>query len=249
MILASSRDPRFLANTFVAAGEEGGPAAVIDAGAPMQSLVETVERHRLRPTHLLLTHRHGDHTLRAEDWVGRFGCEVFAHALEAEHLPFATRAVAHGAEFRVGSLGIRVLHVPGHTVGHAAFVVDDRAVFCGDLLFRGSVGGTVGTGASGFADLRRSILEVLLSFPGETAIHPGHMESTTVARERERNPFVRAWTGRDAVLERRCEAIGRPATLLLRARDYDGGTKCWVRFDDGEEAVVPGSRVAETGPP
>jgi glyoxylase-like metal-dependent hydrolase (beta-lactamase superfamily II) len=248
VIVASSRDPRFLSNAFVVAGEEGGPAALIDAGAPVEPLLEAVERHRLRPTHLLLTHRHGDHTLHVETWVGRFGCEVYAHAVEAEHLPFATRTVSHGAEIQVGSLGIRVLHVPGHTAGHAAFVVDDRAVFCGDLLFRGSVGGTVGPGASGFADLRRSVLEVLLALPGETTIHPGHMESTTVARERETNPFVRAWTGRDAVLERRCRAVGRPATLLLRARDYDGGTKCWVRFDDGEEAVVPGSRVAETGP-
>jgi glyoxylase-like metal-dependent hydrolase (beta-lactamase superfamily II) len=248
VIVASSRDPRFLSNAFVVAGEEGGAAALIDAGAPVEPLLEAVERHRLRPTHLLLTHRHGDHTLHVETWVGRFGCEVYAHAVEAEHLPFATRTVSHGAEIQVGSLGIRVLHVPGHTAGHAAFVVDDRAVFCGDLLFRGSVGGTVGPGASGFADLRRSVLEVLLALPGETTIHPGHMESTTVARERETNPFVRAWTGRDAVLERRCRAVGRPATLLLRARDYDGGTKCWVRFDDGEEAVVPGSRVAETGP-
>jgi glyoxylase-like metal-dependent hydrolase (beta-lactamase superfamily II) len=243
VILASSRDPRFLSNAFVVAGEERGAAAVIDAGAPMEPLLEAVERHRLRPTHLLLTHRHGDHTLHVGEWAGRFGCAVVAHAVEAEHLPFAARTVAHGNELQVGSLGIRVLHVPGHTAGHAAFVVDDRAVFCGDLLFRGSVGGTVGPGASGFADLRRSILEVLLALPGETTIHPGHMESTTVAFEREANPFVRAWTGRDAVLERRCEVAGRPATLLLRARDYDGGTKCWVRFDDEEEAVVPGSRV------
>lgn len=248
MIFASSRDPRFLSNAFVVAAGEGGPAAVIDAGAPMEPLLEAVERHRLRPTHLFLTHRHADHTLHAEAWVERFGCEVVAHAAEAEHLPVATRTVVHGAEFRVGSLGLRVLHVPGHTAGHVALVVAERVVFCGDVLFRGSVGGTVGPGATGFADLRRSVLEVLLCLPGSIEVHPGHMESTTVAREREENPFVRAWTGRDAFLERRCEAVGRPATLLLRARDYDGGTKCWVRFDDGEEAVVPGSRVAETEP-
>ena len=37
--------------------------------------------------------------------------------------------------------------------------------------------------------------------------------------------------------------MGEKATLLLRAPDYDGGTKCWVRFAGGQEDVVPGSRV------
>ena len=89
-----------------------------------------------------------------------------------------------------------------------------------------------------------SVMEVLMALPQETAVHPGHTEATTIAREWDENPFVRAWRGLDAPAARRCTAFGAPATLLLEARDYDGGTKCWVRFDeDGREDLVPGSRV------
>ena len=75
------------------------------------------------------------------------------------------------------------------------------------------------------------------------AAHPGHMESTTVGREWQENPFVRLWRGLDAEGSTPCTAVGDPATLLLSAPDYDGGTKCWVRFDTGKLDIVPGSRV------
>ena len=243
MIVFSSRDSRFLSNAYVVAAAEGVEAAVIDAGAPMGPLLEKVERYGLRPSHLFVTHRHGDHTTHLAEWVRRFRCRVVAHSLEAGNIPHAVETVEDRDTVIVGGVAVRVLHVPGHTTGHAAFLVGGVAVFSGDTLFRGSVGGTVGPGHATFADLRRSVLDVLLALPGEVVIHPGHMEATTVAEELASNPFVRAWRGRDATEEQPCEALGRPATLLLRARDYDGGTKCWVRFDGGEEAVVPGSRV------
>jgi len=86
-------------------------------------------------------------------------------------------------------------------------------------------------------------MEVLMQLPADTPVHPGHTEPTTIGREWEDNPFVRAWRGVDAPTTRRCKAFGRAATLLLDARDYDGGRKCWVAFDDGTLDVVPGSRV------
>ena len=87
-------------------------------------------------------------------------------------------------------------------------------------------------------------MEVLMRLRRDTLVHPGHTDPTTIGEEWERNPFIRAWRGRNAVRETRCTALGLPATLLLRARDYDGGSKCWVRFDDGNRLeVVPGSRV------
>jgi hypothetical protein len=70
------------------------------------------------------------------------------------------------------------------------------------------------------------------------------MESTTIGREAEHNPFLRAFRGEGLPAERQVRAYGRPASVLLEAPDYDGGTKAWVRFlDDGELAVVPGSRL------
>jgi hypothetical protein len=87
-------------------------------------------------------------------------------------------------------------------------------------------------------------MDVLMRLRRDTAVHPGHTEPTTIAEEWERNPFIRAWRGLDASREARCIALGSPAALLLTARDYDGGTKCWVRFDEGNRLdVVPGSRV------
>ena len=86
-------------------------------------------------------------------------------------------------------------------------------------------------------------MERLMRFPHETRIHPGHREPSTVGAEWESNPFIRAWRGLDAVQEEPCRVSGEQATLLLFGPDYDGTHKAWVRFADGQEAVVGGSRV------
>jgi glyoxylase-like metal-dependent hydrolase (beta-lactamase superfamily II) len=116
-------------------------------------------------------------------------------------------------------------------------------VFTGDTLFKGSVGGVRAPGSTSFADIKHSIMEVLLALPPETVIRPGHTDPTTVADELESNPFVRIWRGVDAEGNERCTALGDPATLVLWGPDYDGGHKAWVRWEDGSDDIVPGSRV------
>jgi glyoxylase-like metal-dependent hydrolase (beta-lactamase superfamily II) len=86
-------------------------------------------------------------------------------------------------------------------------------------------------------------MDSLLKLPPATRIHPGHSDPTTVADELERNPFVRVWRGLDAEGDEPCTALGQPATLILMATDYDGGKKAWVRWQDGSDDIVPGSRV------
>ncbi len=86
-------------------------------------------------------------------------------------------------------------------------------------------------------------MDTLLALPGETRMHPGHTEPTTVAQELETNPFVRVWRGLDPEGDRPCVALGEPATLILLGDDYDGGHKAWVRWPDGSDDIVPGSRV------
>src|ERR687898_366378 len=98
--------------------------------------------------------------------------------------------------------------------------------------------------STGYADLRRSIMEVLLELPPETVVRPGHTDPTTVADELESNRFVRIWRGLDPEGSEPCTALGEPATLILLGDDYDGGHKAWVRWPDGRDDIVPGSKVS-----
>jgi hydroxyacylglutathione hydrolase len=123
------------------------------------------------------------------------------------------------------------------------FAGGEAVVFTGDTLFKGSVGGVRARGHSTYLDLRDSIMGTLMELPPETVIYPGHAESTTVAREWEDNCFIRVWRGLDAEGAEACTALGKPATLVLLGHDYDGGTKAWVRWQDGSDDIVPGSQV------
>ena len=75
---------------------------------------------------------------------------------------------------------------------------------------------------------------------------PGHTDETTIGREWEHNPFVRVWRGSDPEGTERCQVNGRAATLIVWSPDYDGKGKAWVRFDDGADAIVGGSRVVRS---
>jgi hypothetical protein len=86
-------------------------------------------------------------------------------------------------------------------------------------------------------------MDVLMKLPPETRVLPGHTDETTIGREWEQNPFVRVWRGEDQEGTERVRVDGREATLVVWSPDYDGKGKAWVRFDDGEDAIVGGSRV------
>jgi glyoxylase-like metal-dependent hydrolase (beta-lactamase superfamily II) len=125
-----------------------------------------------------------------------------------------------------------------------SLLVAGTDVFTGDTLFQGSVGGVRAPGHTTFADLRHSIMEVLLALPAETRIHPGHTDPTTVAEELESNRFVRLWRGLDEEGTETCRVWDKDATLVLWGDDYDGGHKAWIRWaDSGEDDIVGGSQV------
>jgi glyoxylase-like metal-dependent hydrolase (beta-lactamase superfamily II) len=172
---------------------------------------------------------------------------VLIHPAERDLVDGATGDLEPGAVLDIGGLSVRALHTPGHTLGMLSLLVDGREVYTGDTLFRGSVGGVRAAGHTTYADLRHSIMDVLLALPGETVIRPGHTDPTTVAEELEHNAFVRIWRGLDPEGDEPCTALGQPATLVLLGDDYDGGHKAWVRWADGSDDIVPGSRVQRTG--
>lgn len=246
-LVTATRDPRWLSNSWLVADRVGGHAVLIDTGGPTAGIEAAIAEWRVEVTHVLCTHHHHDHVAHNEYYRARLGCPCCAHADESARMTGIDHQLAPDEELRVGSLRVRALHVPGHTTGQLAFLVEAGGgaaqIFTGDTLFRGSVGGTRAPGHGNFDQLQHSILDVLLALPSATVVRPGHMEPTTVGRELDTNPFVRLWRGLDAPATERCIALDEPATLLLRAPDYDGGTKCFVRFDDGRFDVVPGSAV------
>jgi glyoxylase-like metal-dependent hydrolase (beta-lactamase superfamily II) len=244
VLIERSMHPEWLSNSYLVGDRAGGHGVLIDSGGPPEPLLEAIERHDLTVEHLLLTHHHHDHVAENPVYKERLGVEILAHPAEAERLDDVDREIAEDEELSIGELRIRAIHTPGHTGGMLSFLIDGSDVFTGDTLFKGSVGGVKAPGSTGFADIKRSIMDVLLELPDETRVHPGHTDPTTIGAEREENAFVRVWRGVDPESEERCTVWEQPATLVLFAPDYDGGHKAWVRWDEsGEDDIVPGSQV------
>jgi len=213
--------PGYLSNAYLVADGSGGTAVFVDSGAPLDPLLRAVERERLTVTHVLTTHGHHDHVEGHDELRRRFGVPAIAESVET------------------GGLRVEALPTPGHSDDGVSFVVNGELCFSGDTLFKDAVGGT----RDDFAGVRSSVMDVLMALPPETRVLPGHTDETTIGREWEQNPFVRVWRGVDAEGTEPCRVGGEEATLVVWSPDYDGKGKAWVRFADGRDAIVGGSRV------
>jgi glyoxylase-like metal-dependent hydrolase (beta-lactamase superfamily II) len=122
----------------------------------------------------------------------------------------ADHTLAGGERLQLAGMDIEVLFTPGHSPGHLTYAISparpapgavaqaahkdapstrDSALFSGDVLFAGSVG-RVDLPGGDWATLERSIGSLLREFPPSTDVYPGHMGITTLARERDTNPFL-----------------------------------------------------------
>src|SRR5271155_4639026 len=143
MIVERATHPKFLSNTYLVADREGDSAFFVDAGGPVGSLIQAVERLKLTPTHVLLTHHHFDHVSEVgvlrEHWPE---LEVLISPLEREMLEraaseagqdsaIATGTVEAGQTLQLGTLEVRPLFTPGHTAGMLSFLVGDPAEVAG----------------------------------------------------------------------------------------------------------------------
>ena len=208
-------DARWLSNAYLVADEEGGAAVFVDSGAPLEPLLRAAEEWRVEPSHILRTHAHPDHV----EHEGELGLPVVREALQ------------------VGGLDVEAIPTPGHSEDMVCFVVGGELVFSGDTLFKDAVGG------GDYERIRRSVMDVYMAMPHERRVLPGHTDETTIGREWEENPFVRVWRGAEPEGTERVRVAGRDATLIVWSPDYDGKGKAWVRYADGTDAIVGGSRV------
>lgn len=195
-------------NCYLLIDENSGESALVDPGSYGVDLREMLNEHNIEKLkYILLTHGHFDHLLGVASAKRAYGGEVAIHEndkpcmldakmAEASHA-FAKRFEAvqpdillhDGSVLKLGETEIKVMHTPGHTVGSVCFIAG-RDIFCGDTVFRGTVGRTDLRGGD-HDELMKSI-EKLASLEGNYTLYPGHDSLTTLNNERRSNPFFGA---------------------------------------------------------
>jgi len=177
---------------YVLADEKTKQAALVDPSYDPELLVRCAGEEGYTVRYVLTTHDHGDHTngnARAKELTG---AKIVMHA---DGRGDADLRVSDGDTILVGGLSVKVIHTPGHNPSHTCYYVEDeneRAVFTGDTLFVGKVGGTdFGEGARLEYE---SLHGKLLRLPDDTRVLPGHdvgvQPESTIAYERKGNPFL-----------------------------------------------------------
>ena len=192
-------------NCYILACAEAQEAVIIDPGAEERKISRVLEKYRLKPAMVVNTHGHYDH-IGCDD---KFGVPVYVHKLDAAMLsdgklnlsfffalPYQVKArlveVADGQVLQGAGISLQAMHIPGHTPGGMAFLLQgpgQGAVFSGDTLFRGGIGRSDLAGGDGEL-LVKKIKEKLLVLPGETKVYPGHGPASTIAGEKKDNPFL-----------------------------------------------------------
>ncbi|MBI1368029.1 MAG: MBL fold metallo-hydrolase [Planctomycetes bacterium] len=181
---------------------------IIDAGFNPQPMIDAIRQRHLAPELIVLTHAHADHIAGLREVRDAFpDVPILIHEAEADFLtdaelnlsagfgfpivaPAADRLLHHGDTLSLADLTFEIRHTPGHSPGGICLhQPDHQLAFTGDTLFRDSIG-RYDFPTSDPQALMRSIHEQLLTLPDETKIYPGHMQSTTIGRERRMNPYL-----------------------------------------------------------
>ena len=194
-------------NTYILRHDGSDRALIIDPGDEADTLLSAIDALGVKLDGILLTHTHFDHvgavapvarTTGAEVWVPKLEKFVLADIMSFVPWPGfgpfesydAEHTIEGGERLELASFEIDVLFTPGHSPGHVTFSIpDEKAIFSGDVLFKQSIGRTDLPGGD-HATLLESIRTLVESLPGETAVYPGHMQTTTLAAERATNPFL-----------------------------------------------------------
>ena len=182
----------FTENTYVI--NEQRDCFIIDPGTNFDDIVNYISNKEFKVIGVLLTHGHFDH-IQAIPAMREAGYHVAVTELDAPML--VERGydgfIEHDEMIEIGQLRIQAIHNPGHTPGSISFrVLDTPLLFTGDTLFPGGPGNTKFEGGS-FETIINSIDNLLLVYPEDTIVLPGHGNDTTVGTER---PHLKEWIDR-----------------------------------------------------
>ena len=192
-------------NCYIVAYPATGECIIIDPGDEPEKISRIINDKKLKPTMIINTHGHFDHTGGNAILQEEFSIPLYIHKADAEYLSEAAsrlmRNVGYSSKvskadhllagdeaLKLGDISFKVLATPGHTRGGIALYGVGKA-FTGDTLFAGDIGRADLYGGDEAA-LLRSIREKLLNLPDETLVYPGHGASSTIGNEKRDNPYV-----------------------------------------------------------
>lgn len=150
----------------------GDRAAVVDPSEP-DPIVAAARELGVRIEAIVCTHHHPDHVAGLTDLVEQIGrpLPVYAHEHDRARIQGVTELLRDASELDVVGLDVQARHVPGHTLGALAYVVEGKAVFAGDTLFAGGCGRLFEGSA---AMLHASLAHGFGALDGRVELYPGH---------------------------------------------------------------------------
>ena len=193
-------------NCYLAVNQETKECFVVDP-ADMAGLILTeIKEENLTARAVLLTHGHYDHIGAAEELRTALKIPIYASEMELPTLadteknlsamfghPMtvkADRGLKDGEVLGIAGFSVQVFQTPGHTPGGACYYLEEeKTLFSGDTLFRGSCGRTDLPGGN-WQEMQAS-LKKLAQLPPDTRVYPGHGAASLLADELEYNPYLK----------------------------------------------------------
>jgi len=187
-------------NCYIVQDENTKETMVIDPGGSIGKIIEMLNTIDAKVKYILLTHCHGDHIGAVNELRDKCGGTVLIHRDDepglkntdinlSNHIGIGNVTIENTSRLNdddlihVGDLEFRIIHTPGHTCGSiAVYSEQEKLLFSGDTIFRGSWGRT-DLPTSSFTEIIASITDKIMKLPGDTIVYPGHGKSTIIQEE------------------------------------------------------------------
>ncbi|MGE6487729.1 MBL fold metallo-hydrolase [Paenisporosarcina sp. NPDC076898] len=155
-----------------------GEAAIVDATRMTDVYIQFAEGLGAKITHVFDTHLHADHISGGLTIAQNTGATYWLPPKDATEVIFEYQPLENGNDVTIGhtTINIHALYSPGHTIGSTSFVVDEKYLLSGDILFIDSIGrpDLAGMAEDWVKDLRESLYERYRKLSEELIVLPAH---------------------------------------------------------------------------